>query len=235
MKKSLFFVAALALTLTACNKNEPEQGLKVADFENLQIASESVLHLTETGAIESGDFSFVQDVEDFGEWGVYYFGNVPSNKTSNEYKGDFQNDMSASGGAHSGANFVVWYSSYANADSVYLKEAAVVPGFYVNNTPWVVDAILNGDGMSDDDAAPFGANDFFTPTITATLNGVAVNNEVKVELAKGTSYIKEWTYVDLKSLGKVDALHFALTSSKKNDSGMTTPAYFAFDDFGAKK
>lgn len=235
MKKSFFFVAALALTLVACNKNEPEQGLKVADFENLQIASESVLHLTETGTIESGDFSFVQDVEDYGEWGVYYFGNVPTNKTSNEYKGDFQNDMSASGGAHSGANFVVWYSSYANADSVYLKEAAVVPGFYVNNTPWVVDAILNGDGMSDDDAAPFGANDFFTLTITATLNGVAVNNEVKVELAKGTSYIKEWTYVDLKSLGKVDALHFALTSSKKNDSGMTTPAYFAFDDFGAKK
>lgn len=235
MKKSFFFVATLALTFAACNQNEPGKALKVADFENLQIASESVLHLTETGTFESGDFSFVQDVEDYGEWGVYYFGNVPTNKTSNEYKGDFQNDMSASGGAHSGANFVVWYSSYANADSVYLKEAAVIPGFYVNNTPWVVDAILNGDGMSDDDAAPFGANDYFTLTITATLNGKAVNNEVKLDLAKGTSYIKEWTYVSLSALGKVDALHFALTSSKKNDSGMTTPAYFAFDDFGAKK
>ena len=241
MKKSILMLTALAMVFVACSKkdkNEPESLLNVADFENLQIASESALHLSETGTFESGDFTFVQEVQDYGAYGVYYFGNVPTNKTSNEYKGDNQNDMSASGGAHSGKNFVVWYSSYANADSVYLKEAATIPGFYVNNTPWVVDAILNGDNMSEEAGGkglPFGADDYFTLTITATLNGVAVNNEVKVELAKGTSYIKDWTYVSLESLGKVDALHFALTSSKKNSGGMTTPAYFAFDDLGAKK
>lgn len=234
MKKQILFVAALAFTFAACNNNEPEI-TNVADFENLSIATESVIHLNETGTIESGDFLFDQEVADYGAWGVYYFGNVPTNKTSNEYKDDTQNDMSASGGAHSGANFMVWTASYTNVDSVYLKEAAVVPGFYVNNTPWVVDAILNGDGMSDDGKAPFGENDFFTLTITGTLKGVAVNSEVKVELAKGTSYIKDWTYVSLRKLGKVDALHFALTSSKKNDQGMTTPAYFALDDFGAKQ
>lgn len=235
MKKTILYVAALALCLTACNQNEPTKALAVADFENIEVGADSVYHMTESGTFESGDFRFQQDVQDYGGGAVYYFGNIVSNKTSKEYKGDWQNDMSAAGGAFAGKNFVVWTGSYVGQDSVFLKEAAIVPGFYVNNTPWVVDAILNGDGMSDDNGAPFGENDYFTLTISGTLAGVAVNNEVKVELAKGTSYIKDWTYVNLSTLGKVDALKFTLTGSKKNSAGMTTPAYFAFDNLGAKK
>ena len=93
---------------------------------------------------------------------------------------------------------------------------------------------MNGDGMSDDGGAPFGDNDYFTLTIHGSLNGKAVNSEVTVNLAKGKTYIQEWAYVDLSSLGKVDAITFSLASSKKNSLGMTTPAYFAFDDLGAK-
>ena len=234
MKKSILFVAALVMTFTACQKNEPEKALAVADFENINLASESVYHMTESGIFESGDFRFQQDVQDYGEGAIYYFGNIVSTKTGKEYKGDYQNDMSAAGGAHAGQKFVVWTGSYVGQDSVFLKEAAVVPGFYVCNTPWVVDAILNGDGMSDDGGAPFGDNDYFTLTIHGSLNGKAVNNEVTVELAKGKTYIQDWTYVDLSSLGKVDAITFSLASSKKNSVSMTTPAYFAFDDLGAK-
>ena len=208
--------------------------LKVATFEDVTIAEpESVLHLSATGDVKSGDYYFTQDVADYGSLGTYYYGNVPTNKTSNEYKGDWQNDMSASGGAYEGANFIVWTSSYSGSDSVTIEHADVVPGFFINNTPWVVDAILNGDGMSSDGAAPFSAEDYFTLTITATLNGVAVNNEVKVDLAAEGKYINQWTYVDLSALGEVDALHFALTGSKHNDIGLTTPAYFAIDNFGA--
>ena len=234
MQKSFLFVAALALTFAACQPNEPEKALKVANFDEVTIADESVMHLYETGTFESGDFTFQQEVS-VSDWGTYYYGNILTNKTTKEYKGDYQNDMSVAGGAHSGRNFVVWTGSYTGIDGISLKEAAVVPGFYVCNTPWVEDAILHGDGMSDDEGAPFGENDFFTLTISGSLNGVAVNNEVKVELAKGTSYIKDWTYVSLKSLGKVDALKFSLSSSKKNAYGMTTPAYFAFDDLGIKQ
>ncbi len=227
--RKIFLFAAAAMLSTALFADQ-----HVADFENIELAEESVLHLSESGTFTSGDFTFQQEVSVSG-WGTYYYGNIVTNKTANEYKGDYQNDMSASGGAHSGKNFVVWTGSYVGVDGITLDEAAVIPGFYVNNTPWVVDAILNGDGMSDDDAAPFGENDFFTLTINGFLDGNAVNNEVKVELAKGTSYIKDWTYVDLSGLGTVDALKFTLSSSKKNDYGMTTPAYFAFDDLGVEK
>ncbi|MBR1878485.1 MAG: DUF4465 domain-containing protein [Paludibacteraceae bacterium] len=235
-KKSFLFVAALALTFAACNQNEPEKTLAVATFENIELAEESVYHLSATGTFESGDFTFQQDVQDYGaEYGVYYFGNIVSNKTSNTYDAYADSDKSAKGGAYEGKNFVVWTGSYAGDDKVTLKEAAVVPGFYVCNTPWVVEAILKGDGMSDDEGAPFGENDFFTLTITGSLKGVAASQNVEVDLAKGTEYIKDWTYVDLTALGQVDEIKFALTSSKKNAYGMTTPAYFAFDNLGAKK
>ena len=233
MKKSILFVAALALTFAACQKNEPEKALAVADFENINLAAESVYHMSESGVFESGDFRFQQEVN-VSDWGTYYFGNIVSSKTGKTYDEYADSDKSAAGGAHAGQKFVVWTGSYAGLDSVFLKEAAVVPGFYVCNTPWVVEAILNGDGMSDDGGAPFGDNDYFTLTIHGSLNGKAVNSEVTVDLAKGKTYIQEWAYVDLSSLGKVDAITFSLASSKKNSLGMTTPAYFAFDDLGAK-
>lgn len=233
MKKSLFFVAALALTFAACQPNEPGKTLKVADFENIELQAENVLHLNASGTFESGDFVFQQEVN-ISDWGTYYYGNIVSNITSNKYNNDYQNDMSAKGGAFAGKNFVVWTGSYEGFDGISLKEAATVPGMYVCNTPWVVDAILNGDGMSDDDGAPFGDNDYFTLTVTGFLKGVAAEKMVEVELAKGKNYIKDWTYVDLRPLGQIDALKFALTSSKKNAYGMTTPAYFALDNLGAK-
>ena len=232
MKKQILFVAALALTFAACQKNDPELDATVATFENIELAEDSVLHLSETGETESGNYRFQQDVADYGEWGVYYFGSIVSNKKGNTYDYYADSDKSASGGAHSGKNFVVWTTSYNGFDRIFLKQAAVVPGFYVNNTAWVVNAILNGDGMSE---GAFGANDYFTLTINAFLNGEAVNNEVKVDLAKGTEYIHDWTYVDLSSLGEIDVLTFSLASSKNNAGGMTTPAYFCIDDFGAKK
>ena len=101
MKKSILFVAALVMTFAACQKNEPEKALAVADFENINLAAESVYHMTESGVFESGDFRFQQEVN-VSDWGTYYYGNIVSNKTGKEYKGDYQNDMSAAGGAHAG-------------------------------------------------------------------------------------------------------------------------------------
>ena len=208
--------------------------LQVADFENIELAEESVLHLNATGVIQSGSFGFKQEVADYGEAGVYYFGNVVSNKTGNTYDFYADSDKSAKGGAYEGNNFVVWTSSYAAQDHVQLLNQAVVPGMYVCNTAWVVNAILNGDGMSSDEGAPFGENDWFKLTIHGYLNGEAVNNQVDFYLAQGTSYIADWKYVDLSSLGEVDEISFALSSSKHNDYGMTTPSYFCIDNLGAE-
>ena len=206
-----------------------KEKLQVATFEDVEIAeAESVLHLTETGTIKSGCFLFTQEVS-VSDWGTYYYGNLPTNKSDNTFESYLDAEKSASGGAYEGKNFVVWTASYIGADGVALDHAGVVPGFFINNTAYDVNSMTQGDSF----AKKFGKDDWFRLTITASLEGVDVNTQVVVDLAADGKYINEWTYVDLSVLGEVDAIKFALTSSDNGDFGMNTPAYFALDNFGA--
>lgn len=236
--KKIYLLVVGALMSTTMFAN-----LQVATFEDVQLDSlESVLHLDSTSYFASGNYYFVQEVQDYGAWGVYYFGNVVSNKTSNTYDGDYDNDKSISGGAFDGDNFLVWTSSYNGYDYIMLPVRSVVPGMYVNNTPWVVDAIMNGDGMSVEQDSligqPFGENDYLTLVIGGIQLDLAndtsyVTGVMQFGLASGSTYIQDWTYVDLSSLGEVDIIQFLLVGSKQNAMGLTTPAYFCIDNFGA--
>lgn len=237
MKKSLFFVAALALTFVACEPKDDVDNKTIGTFEEAAIspaAAESAFtYATDTVAfLQSGNFQIQQTVA-YG--GTYVTGGVVTNITSTDFNDYTDAYKSAAGGAYAGKNYVVWYEDGFTPNVVKLNHAAVVPGMYVNNTAWVVDAILNGDGMSDDGGKPFDETDFFTLTISGTLEGVPVNTEILVDLAYNGKYIKDWTYVSLKKLGKIDALAFKLSGSKQNSYGLTTPAYFAIDDLGARK
>ena len=220
--KKIFFLSLATLMSTALFAQ-----LQVATFEDIEVSADSIYLLNETGTFTSGDFTFDQDVQNYGI--NYYFGNVVSSKKANTYLGDSQNYMSSKGGAFAGSQFVVWYSSYVGKDRVYLKEAAIIPGFYICNTPWVIDAVENGDGMS----GPFDANDNLTVIINGYLGGNAVNHQIEFKLVDGTTPVTEWTYIDLTELGEVDEISFTMDGTKKNDYGLTTPTYFAMDNFGA--
>ena len=238
MKKSFLFVAALAMTFAACQPNYDVEDKTVATFEEAAISPaepESVFHLTETGTFTSGMYSFKQEVQDWGDYGVYYFGNIVSNKTDTKFESYLDAEKSAKGGAKGGKNFLVWAGGAMGDVNVTLSQAAVVPGMYVCNSVYAVDAIVNGDNMSDDGGKPFGEDDWFLLTVYGSLDGKSVNTTVEFYLAKGQNYVADWTYVDLSKLGKVDQVTFELTSSKKNNYGMTTPNYFCIDNFGAKK
>ena len=234
MKKSFLFVAALALTFAACQPNYDVEDKTVATFEEAAITpaqTESVYHLGQTGTFTSGNFVFTQEVS-VSDWGTYYFGNVVSNKTDNTYKDDMDGDKSVKGGARNGKNFLVWTASYAGADGIKLKQAAKVPGMYVCNSVYAYASMTKGDDFAGD---PFGDDDWFLLTISGSLEGKAVNNQVTFYLAKGKNIIADWTYVDLSTLGKIDELRFALTGSRTGDWGLNTPAYFCIDDLGASK
>jgi hypothetical protein len=225
MRKIFLFAAALMSTAMFAQ-------LQVATFEDVTIgAPESVLHLSESGAIQSGSFFFTQEVADYGDYGVYYFGNLPSNKTGDTFASLDDAEKSASGGAYEGENFNVWTASYSGLDGITLEEAAVVPGFFINNSAYAVNSMSFGDGY----AKKFDKNDWFKLTIDATLNGQGIDTQVTVYLAANGEYINKWTYVDLSQFGPVDAIKFTLTSSDTGDYGMNTPAYFCIDNFGAEK
>ena len=218
---------------------------KVADFEN----EEGGVNLTEPesvwqGADEpqigtnlwtSGAFTFASYANDWGDWGVGYNGFTVSNQTTNEFTG-WEAYRSACGGAYEGANFAVWNDPAQTEADITLAKAQVVPGFFINNTAYAVNSMCNGD----DYAKKFGKDDWFKLTINATLNGMGIDTEVKVDLAADGEYINKWTYVDLSQFGPIDAIKFSLWSSDVvtydgETYYMNTPAYFCMDNFGATK
>jgi hypothetical protein len=234
MKKSFFFVAALALTFAACQKQGEVVDKTIATFEESAISPASTesyfaYSVDTTVNLASGNFEVQQSV---AYEGSYVTGAVISNITSTDFKDYKDAYKSAAGGAFAGKNYVVWYEDGWTANAIKLKSAAVVPGMYVCNNVYALSSMKNGDAIAGD---PFGEKDWFLLTIGGYLEGKAVNAQVEFYLAKGTSFVTEWTYVDLSPLGKVDELCFRMTGSRTGDYGLNTPAYFCIDNLGAKK
>ena len=234
MRKSILFVAALALTFTACQPSYDVEDKTVATFEEAAItpaAPQSYFAFTTdtTAFLTSGIFELSQTVA-YG--GTYVTGAVVTNITDTTFKDYKDAYKSIAGGAKGGKNYVVWYEDGMSGNAIKLKEAATVAGMYVCNNVYAYNSITKGDAIAGD---PFGDDDWFLLSIGGMLDGKMVNSQVDFYLAKGKNVVTDWTYVDLSQLGKVDAIFFTLSGSRTGDWGLNTPTYFCIDNLGAKK
>ena len=197
----------------------------------------------------SGDYVFTTYIANYGEWGLYYYDVTMANLTGKtfSYMNPYYDQYAAAGGAAEGQNYAVWTNNYNNNISVRLLEPAVISGMAVTNNAWDVDAIKNGDGLSVEEdgntGKPFGKGDYLLLTITGYDDEDEAIGTVNYYLADfrddaqsyDWTYAENWQWVDLSTLGQVSALGFSMTSSKANSNGMTTPAYFCFDNLGGNK
>ena len=92
---------------------------------------------------------------------------------------------------------------------------------YVHNVQAVVQAAKYGVGLAD---GPFQDSDYLLLTITG-VKGTTVTGTKEVKLVDGTSFLKEWTEVDLTELGSLNFIDFKLTSSRAD-----FPLYCCLDD-----
>lgn len=233
MRKIFFF----SIVMMACALSANAE-MKVATFEN-EVGGINVAHADTCwqGADdptvgphlwESGNFTFASYTNDWGGGYIGYNGITVTNDASNTFTG-YEYYRSASGGAYEGENFAVWNDPWSANVDVTL-EAKVVVGFFVNNAAYAVNSMCNGDNY----AKKFGAEDWFKLTITGFKNGTS-QGAVDFYMANEGKYVNEWTYVDLSTLGEIDAIKFSMSSSDTGDYGMNTPAYFCMDNFGAQK
>ncbi len=84
---------------------------------------------------------------------------------------------------------------------------------YVANANVVLNAIKYGRGG----ASKFDEGDYFNLIITGYNSAKAKTGEVKVEMAKyegSLSYVKEWTKVELKTLGDITYIDFSLETNR---------------------
>lgn len=189
----------------------------------------------------SGAVAFNSIVADWGAYGKGYSGTQVLNYTPDFVVTDGSDAfLPSAAGAAEGKN-------YATVNIMSLFEQihftkTTLSGFAITNTKVVVNAIINGDGMSIEEAGnslPFHQDDYFKLTITG-LNGETVTGSLDFYLADFRTpgdwkYASDWQWVELSTLGEIDGLQFQLETTKKNTYGATTPSYFCLDNIGGKK
>ncbi len=239
MKKHLFFVAAAFAAMvgfTSCSQesNPGTPVVKVISFENKTLNEQGFWRGDETGTEfdnwgqKAYNCLYMEGIAKFtvnytpawGSWSGYAI----SNRTETTYKSmtpDQYNNIT--GKAYSGKNFCV-VQTYG--ESITFDSATLVKGFFYTNNAWTVDAILNGDGMTP---GKFEATDWLKCTVTGT-KADGTTATVDIMLAENGTYVNDWQWADLSSLGKVVSLSFAFSGTKNNDYGLTTPAYMCIDD-----
>lgn len=227
--RKIFLFAAAALMSAAMFAD----GKVVADFEDITLAkADTVWQGADAPELgwnnwNSGTYYFQTFYDN--TYGDYFAAFTVSNQTENTYAGLQDAYHSASGGAYAGNNFAVWNMCYYGTDTVTFA-TQTLPGMFVNNTAYAVNSMCNGDGY----AKKFGKDDWFKLTVNGYLNGLGIDTQVEVYLAKDGKYINQWTWVDLSQFGEMDAITFTMSSSDSGEWGMNTPAYFALDNFGTE-
>ena len=122
-----------------------------------------------------------------------------------------------------------WNDNYKNIPAGIKFSQPIEPlSVYVTNTTYTALSIKNGNSF----ARAFGPGDYLKLIIIG-LNDNHPTDTITHYLADyrdGMNFIqKDWTYIDLSPLGKVDSLSFNLISTDTGNFGMNTPGYFAMD------
>jgi len=208
----------------------------VGTFEDLTLAPESYWDGRDgSGGFASGPASF-NNFYDL-EWD-YWEGFAYSNCTDANAAGyAAQYNAVAGSGQGGSSNYVVAFAGWQTVPTVTFHKPQVVTGLYIANNCYAFYEMRNGSPFAKKFGGPTGDDpDWFKLTITGLDPNDQPTGQVEFYLAdfrfedSRSDYILDcWAFVDLVSLGEVQSLRFALSSSDNGDFGMNTPAYFCLD------
>ena len=208
-----------------------------AEFEDVTLGSEGYW-IGEEGENEifSGGWIFTNYYSSYF-WGGF----TVSNHTDMTQTGmEAQYTAAAEGGYDGSAQYGVAYTMGAQTEiSASDGESHTITGCYVTNNLWAYQSIVNGDNT----ATPFGGTsgndpDWFKLIATGkNTNGQTVGTlefylaDYRFENNDEDYVLNTWEWFDLSPLGAVASISFSLESTKGNQYGMLTPAYFCIDNF----
>ncbi len=247
MKKQILTITALILGITAV-----AQTTKIATFEDLNLPADSFKNGSErpaqVNAYISNNLNF-NNFYDTSFGGYWRSGFAISTKTDSATAG-FTNLYSCI--APSGNNLSATYA--VGQPRGIIKQHAFLIGsdepttlfnhLYVNNSAYAYYSMLNGDFFAKKFGGDTGNDsDWFLLKIVGYKSQVV--DTIKIITADTVFFyladyrfadnnqdyiVKNWTKVDLTSLGRVDSLSFFLSSSDVGAFGMNTPGFFCIDD-----
>jgi len=223
MKKTLLIlIAFMSLTATTQAQIATFDGLAL-DTTGFWNGADGVANYTEEG------FNFYNSYDDsWGSWSGFSVSSVQDDST-----GTWGNQYGVNTGmAYSGNNFAV-----ATTGATVSFEPNTINGFYITNSTYASESMLNGDSFAKQFGGESGDDeDWYLLSINGLVDTV-VTNTIEFYLAdyrfsdNTQDYIvNDWTWLDLSSLGNITSLQFNWSSSDNSDWGMNTPEYFCMDD-----
>jgi hypothetical protein len=215
-----------------------EGGYDIATFENLIDTENSYWNGSdESGGFSSGKFYFHNDYNpDWFSWSGWAY----SNQTDHSTPG-WMNQYSAMIWTEENSNtYALSYASPSSRISFADSLKRVVKGFFITNSTYAALTMHHGDPYSKKFGGESGEDeDWFKLSIEGHL-GESSTGIIDYLLAdytfqdsKDDYYIQTWQWIDLETLGEVDALSFSLSSTDNGDFGMNTPAFFCMDNLYA--
>lgn len=229
-KKLLNFIVGSVLSLTACNL----QAQFISNFDDLTLGENSNFKGANIGvdtSFISGNASYYNKYS-MGYWmHGWAYSNLLDTTTL-----DYTNLYGArTGKAYDGKNYAI---GQQNAVINFVGDAMgkIPTGIYITNTTYAYGSMSQGDFAKKFGGVAGNDPDFFKLTISSYFNGKLKESAVDFYLAdfrnenNSKDYIlKDWTFVDLSSLGNTDSLLFNLSSSDFDEFGFKTPLFFAID------
>ncbi|MCT4583164.1 MAG: DUF4465 domain-containing protein [Flavobacteriales bacterium] len=241
MKK--FYIAIAVLTANLSYS-------QTVDFESVSLAPESAWDGSDLSGTPNSDttaydstFVFTGGLTMNNQWNSQYGylsdGWVFSNKTDDttqQLAGAYHSY--AGGGANNSSNYAVSYIGGGQIIQLENNTEATFTSIDVTNNNYAALSMLNGDNLAKKFGGTTGDDEdwFLLDIIGYTANGNVVDT-IKFYLAdyrfsdNSQDYIiKDWTSVDLSSLGAINKIRFELSSTDNGQFGMNTPAYLAIDN-----
>jgi hypothetical protein len=242
MRKLVLALLAFAAALSTTAQTK-------ANFENLQLNGPNTYYQnftapgTDVGFI-SGlvKFPCVYDTS-FG-YSFQSSGFVYSNVQDSVTAGFMNQYSTRAGKGYNGSG--KYCVSYGGSNKLFLQGAAQgqpVAGFYISNSTYAYLSMQDGDAFAKKFGGVDGTDpDWFKVVVRGYLNGSLKTDSVEFFLSdfrftdSDSDYIvKDWRWLDLMSLGKVDSLDFSMSSSDNGQFGMNTPAYFCIDNLETRE
>lgn len=240
--KFFFSVVILSFFLVSC-ESESETTITLITFEEIKLNADSIWN----GSDLSG-----KAIKELPSWGgdsiINYYGyfsvgtirfenSYIPNPTSPSWSGfaassktdtitsGYANQYSVmnSSGAFGSKKFALAYNYAEIYCPTNTNENFAIKSIMVNNSTYAY-LYMKGE---------FSAEKWYKVIIAGYLNNIK-NNEVEYYLAdfrKGKSFIvKEWTKIDLSSLGKVDKIAISFDSNDKSGTWFNNPTYVCIDN-----
>ncbi len=224
----------------------------VADFEALTLPGTDTAYInysapgTDVGF--SSGLAYFPTVYDTSFGYAYWSKGFAYSNRKDSVKGGLSGEYNARpGGAFSGNNYVVAYGSENIIRLTGAAQGSGVSGLYVTNNNYAFYSMLNGDAYARKFGDTTGTSsglpqgtypDYYKMVFRGYLNGAIKTDSVEFYLADyraanpAADYIvKDWKWVSLTALGRVDSVQIVMRSSDVGPYGINTPTYFCLDNF----